>query len=63
MCKMFVILHIRKERTKHEDGQLYLITHQLTIHTFNQAYLLPMLNLAVQLLKFPNQKVPSSIVY
>ena len=46
-------MHIHKARPKHEEEQLYLITH-FTIHT--EAYLLLTLNATARLLKFSKQK-------
>ena len=51
---MFLNLHIHRARPAHEDEQFYLITELQ--YTLKQAYLLPTLNVTVQLLKSPKQK-------
>ena len=56
VCKMFLNLHIHRARPAYEDEQFFLIT-QLQ-YTLKQAYLLLTLNVTVQLLKSPKQKVP-----
>ena len=58
MCKLFLNLHIQKERRKHGHQQIYLFTH-FKVHTLNKAYLLLTLNVTLQLLKSPKQKAVS----
>ena len=58
MCKLFLNLHIQKARRKHGHQQIYLFTH-FKVHTLNKAYLLLTLNVTLQLLKSPKQKVVS----
>ena len=53
----FLNLRIDKARKTRGDKQLYLITH-FTKPTLNLNYLLVMLNVTVQLLKYPKTEKP-----